>query len=62
MYGGAKVPDWVVDRWLELIKPEAFVFAYGSSERVGSVMMTGEQWANNGRPTAGRLEWHAMSS
>ena len=47
VYGGAKVPDWVVDRWLELIKPEAFVFAYGSSERVGSVMMTGEQWATH---------------
>ena len=47
VYGGAKVPDWVVDRWLELIEPQAFVFAYGSSERVGSVMMTGEQWATH---------------
>ena len=44
VYGGAKVPEWVVDRWLQLIEPKAFVFAYGSSERVGSVTMTGEQW------------------
>lgn len=44
VYGGAKIPDWVVDRWLNLIPPKAFVFTYGSSERVGMTMMTGEEW------------------
>jgi len=47
IYGGAKVPEWVVDRWLELIDPEAFVFIYGSSERVGFAMMTGADWAEH---------------
>ena len=32
VYGGATVPDWVVDRWIELVRPERFMFAYGSSE------------------------------
>jgi bile acid-coenzyme A ligase len=33
-----------VDRWLELIDPKAFVFSYGSSERIGLAMMTGVDW------------------
>ncbi len=44
VYGGAKVPDWVVERWLELVDPSVFVFSYGSSERLGLVMMSGEEW------------------
>jgi bile acid-coenzyme A ligase len=47
IYGGAKVPDWVVDRWLELIPPSAFTFVYGSSERLGFTMMTGAEWADH---------------
>ena len=54
VYGGARVPDWVVERWLELVDPAVFVFTYGSSERVGLVMMTGEEWPDHrgavGRP------------
>ena len=42
-----QVPEWVVDRWLELIDPKAFVFIYGSSERVGFAMMTGADWAEH---------------
>ena len=45
VYGGARVPDWVVERWLELVDPSVFVFSYGSSERLGLVMMNGEEWA-----------------
>jgi bile acid-coenzyme A ligase len=44
IYGGAKVPEWVIDRWLELIDPKMFQFVYGSSERIGAVMMSGEEW------------------
>jgi len=47
VYGGARVPEWVVDRWLELIDPAKFVFSYGSSERLGLVMMTGAEWAGH---------------
>jgi bile acid-coenzyme A ligase len=47
VYGGARVPEWVVDRWLELIDPAKFVFSYGSSERLGLVMMTGAEWAEH---------------
>ncbi len=47
VYGGARVPDWVVERWLELVDPAVFVFTYGSSERLGLVMMTGEEWATH---------------
>jgi bile acid-coenzyme A ligase len=47
VYGGARVPEWVVDRWLELIDPAKFVFSYGSSERLGLVMMTGVEWADH---------------
>jgi len=47
VYGGARVPDWVVERWLELVDPSVFVFTYGSSERLGLVMMTGVEWAEH---------------
>ncbi|MBM3658323.1 MAG: AMP-binding protein [Actinobacteria bacterium] len=47
VYGGAKVPDWVVERWLALVDPSVFVFTYGSSEKVGLVMMTGAEWPSH---------------
>jgi bile acid-coenzyme A ligase len=47
IYGGAKIPEWVVDKWIHLIGPEAFIFTYGSSERLGTVSMTGAQWADH---------------
>jgi bile acid-coenzyme A ligase len=54
IYGGAKIPEWVVDRWLQLIPPKNFVFTYGSSERLGMATMTGDEWADHrggtGRP------------
>jgi bile acid-coenzyme A ligase len=52
-YGGAKVPEWVVDRWLELVAPEVFTFIYGSSERLGFAMMSGAEWADH-RGSTGR--------
>jgi bile acid-coenzyme A ligase len=54
IYGGAKVPEWVVDRWLAVLEPHVFTFLYGSSERVGLVSMTGADWpahrGSTGRP------------
>ena len=59
VYGGARVPDWVVDRWIELVDPAKFVLTYGSSERLGLMMMTGEEWAEHrgatGRPVDSTL-------
>ena len=44
IYGGSTIPEWLVDRWLELIPPEAFIFTYGSSERLGLMSMSGAEW------------------
>ncbi|MGD9794483.1 MAG: class I adenylate-forming enzyme family protein [Acidimicrobiia bacterium] len=51
--GGAKTPDWVIDRWLELVPGRALNFIYGSTERIGSVNMNGDQWREH-RGAAGR--------
>jgi bile acid-coenzyme A ligase len=52
--GGAKAPEWIVDRFLELIDPGRFVIIYGSSERLGYTTMTGLEWpahrGSGGRP------------
>jgi bile acid-coenzyme A ligase len=53
IYGGASIPDWVVDRWLELVPPEVFMFTYGSSENLGLCSMTGAEWADH-RGSTGR--------
>lgn len=53
IYGGAKVPEWVVDRWIELIPPEKFWFTYGSSEGLGVCSMTGAEWGDH-RGSTGR--------
>lgn len=54
VYGGSTVPEWVVDRWLELVDPDVFMFTYGSSERLGLITMLGSEWAahrgSTGRP------------
>jgi bile acid-coenzyme A ligase len=42
--GGAKTPEWVVDRLLELVPAESLLFVYGSTERLGVVTMTGDAW------------------
>jgi bile acid-coenzyme A ligase len=54
VYGGAKIPEWLVDRWIELVRPEVFNLTYGSSELLGLARMTGLEWADHrgatGRP------------
>jgi bile acid-coenzyme A ligase len=54
VYGGAKIPEWLVDRWLELVRPEVFNLTYGSSELLGLARMTGVEWADH-RGATGRL-------
>jgi bile acid-coenzyme A ligase len=52
--GGAKIPEWLVDRWIELVGAEVFNLTYGSSEQLGLARMTGLEWAEHrgatGRP------------
>lgn len=54
VYGGASIPEWVVDRWLTLVPPEVFLLTYGSTERLGLFTMTGADWLTHrgatGRP------------
>jgi bile acid-coenzyme A ligase len=51
--GGAKTPDWVIDTWLTLVPAKALEFVYGSTERLGTVLMNGTEWAEH-RGAAGR--------
>ncbi len=44
IYGGASIPEWVVRVWFDLVGPEHFLFSYGSSEGLGLVLATGDQW------------------
>ena len=54
LYGGSTIPEWLVDRWIDLVGPDVFQLSYGSSERLGLVRMTGREWADHrgatGRP------------
>jgi len=47
IYGGASIPEWVVRVWFDLIGPEKFLFSYGSSEGLGLVLGTGDQWLDH---------------
>jgi bile acid-coenzyme A ligase len=49
IYGGSTIPEWLVDRWLELIPPEAFIFTYGSTERLGTHVDDGRRVAGSPR-------------
>lgn len=51
--GGAKTAEWIVDRWMTLVEPGVFSFAYGSTERLGAVVMSGDEWLTH-RGAAGR--------
>jgi bile acid-coenzyme A ligase len=42
--GGAPIPDWLVEFWLDLVGPERFFMSYGSTERVGLCIIRGDQW------------------
>jgi bile acid-coenzyme A ligase len=53
IYGGAKIPEWLVDRWIELVGAEVFNLTYGSSELLGLARMTGLEWADH-RGATGR--------
>lgn len=41
LHGGAPLPHWVAQAWIDLIGPERFVVAYGSSEVAGVTLGRG---------------------
>ena len=53
MQGGAAVPDWVVETWIELVGEERFFMTYGSSERVGLTQIRADEWQRR-RGSVGR--------
>src|SRR5262245_51222712 len=53
MQGGAAIPDWVVEAWLDLIGDEQFFMSYGSSEGVGLAAQRGDEWRTH-RGSTGR--------
>jgi bile acid-coenzyme A ligase len=52
--GGAPLPEWVARAWFKLVPPERCLLAYGSSEGLGLIVATGEEWlerpGTTGRP------------
>jgi bile acid-coenzyme A ligase len=53
MQGGAPVPEWVVEAWLDLIGDDRFFMSYGSSEAVGLALIRGDAWRTH-RGSSGR--------
>ena len=44
LQGGASCPGWLVRRWIELVGGQHFLMSYGSTENVGMVSLTGDDW------------------
>ncbi|MCU1344830.1 MAG: feruloyl-CoA synthetase, partial [Acidimicrobiia bacterium] len=44
LHGGAMLPQWLARKWIDLVGPEHFFIAYGSSENAGSSMVRGDTW------------------
>ncbi|HZP27312.1 MAG TPA: AMP-binding protein [Acidimicrobiia bacterium] len=53
MQGGATVPDWVVEAWIDLIGADRFYMSYGSTERVGLTIIRADDWLGH-RGSVGR--------
>jgi bile acid-coenzyme A ligase len=43
-YGGATIPDWLVQAWFQLVGPAHFFFSYGGTEGIGVAFGDGEEW------------------
>jgi bile acid-coenzyme A ligase len=42
--GAAHLPQWLGNRWIDLIGAEQFYMSYGSSEQIGLVVCRGDEW------------------
>jgi bile acid-coenzyme A ligase len=58
MSSGAASPPWVKRAWIEWLGPEVIWEAYGTTERIGGTLISGEEWLAHpgsvGRPSGGR--------
>ncbi|MGD0882619.1 MAG: AMP-binding protein [Acidimicrobiales bacterium] len=42
--GAAHLPQWLGQRWIDLVGAERFYMTYGSSEQIGIVVCRGDEW------------------
>jgi bile acid-coenzyme A ligase len=42
--GAASLPQWLGERWIDLVGAEQFYMTYGSSEQIGVVVCRGDEW------------------
>ncbi|WP_275559357.1 AMP-binding protein [Streptomyces sp. 5-6(2022)] len=57
---GAKCPEWLKEKWIELLGPEKVLEIYGGTESVAITLITGEEWLEHresvGRPWYGDMK------
>jgi bile acid-coenzyme A ligase len=56
----AKCPEWLKEKWIELLGPEKVLEIYGGTESVSITLITGEEWLAHrgsvGRPWFGDMK------
>ncbi|MFD2419748.1 AMP-binding protein [Amycolatopsis pigmentata] len=56
----AKCPEWLKDKWIELLGPEKILELYGGTESIAITLITGEEWLEHrgsvGRPWFGDMK------
>jgi bile acid-coenzyme A ligase len=54
LHSAAVCPVWVKQEWLELVKPEVLHEAFGATENIGFIVISGDEWLQHvgsvGRP------------
>ncbi len=57
MSGGAPLPAWLMQCWIDWLGPDVMHEAFGPSERIGGTFITGHEWLEHpgsvGRPSVG---------
>ncbi len=57
MSGGAPLPAWLMQAWIDWLGPDVMHEAFGPSERIGGTFITGHEWLAHpgsvGRPSVG---------
>jgi bile acid-coenzyme A ligase len=53
LHGGAPLPHWLADWWIDRVGPTHFSVSYGSSENAGACVARGDEWLAH-RGTVGR--------
>ncbi len=57
MSGGAPLPPWLMEAWIDWLGPDVMNEVFGPSERIGGTAITGREWLEHrgsvGRPVGG---------